>query len=93
MTANNFNGLASTPRRRALVTLIARRDGKIRYVHAEKLVRDGNSKTVVTDVVKQMLAADWIRPIPPEQHNDREQEPDATYYDVTEIGEKARAYR
>ncbi len=93
MAVNDFNGLASTPRRRALLALIARRDGKVRHLHAEQLVRDGNTGTVVTDVVKQMLAADWLRPIPPAQHNDREQEQGATYYQVTEIGDKARSYR
>ncbi len=93
MNLNNFNGLASTPRRRALLALIARRDGQVRHIHAEHLVRDGNTKTVVTDVVKQMLAADWLQVIPPEQHNKAEQEQGATYYEVTEIGEKARQYR
>lgn len=90
---NDFNGLASTPRRRALVALIARRDGKVRHVHDRQQVIDGNTGTVVTDVVRQMLAADWLRVIPPEQRNQHEQEQGATYYQVTEIGEKARAYR
>lgn len=93
MSVNDFNGLGSTPRRRALLALIARRDGKVRHMTGDKQVRDGNTGTLVTAVVRQFLTADWVRVIPPEQRNDREQQQGATYYQVTEIGERARSYR
>lgn len=34
-------------------------------------------------------AVDWIRPVPPEQHNEHEREVGATYYALTEFGRAA----
>lgn len=87
------NGLYPTPRRRALLALIDRRDGKVRHLHEQNIVRDLNTNTVVTDMVRQMLAVDWLRPIPPEQHNHREQEAGATYYALTDTYGRAAIER
>jgi hypothetical protein len=84
-----INGLYPTPRRRALLALIDRRDGKVRHLRHEQVVRDGNTNTTVTDVVRQMLFVDWLKVVPIEERNSHEREAGATYYALTEFGRAA----
>jgi hypothetical protein len=78
------NGLYPTPVRRALLKAIAEGQGRIYY--EAKAVYDNAVGNKVTARVYEMLRAEWIRALTPDEPRGPREYPARTYYRLTDAG-------
>jgi hypothetical protein len=83
------NGLAATPTRKALLRAIAYDTARISYDPREGVVWDHVAGRRVTDAVTQMLLADWIRALTPDEPRALGELKFRTYYRLKTYGETA----
>ena len=79
------NGLAATPTRRALVRAVTEA-GRIYHEHAANQVYDRAAGTKVTDRVRDLLRAEWIRVATDDERRPYESAT-RSYYRLTAFGE------
>jgi hypothetical protein len=81
------NGLAVTPRRRALMQAITEA-GRIYYEPAAKAAYDRTSGLKVTEKLREMQRVGWIRVAEPEERQ-RGESQHLVYYRATDLGRTA----
>ena len=83
------NGLAATPARRKLLQAIADGNGRISYDANEKTVYDHNTGIRVTNRCREMVAAEWIRALTPDEPRGPGEQWFRVYYRLTDLGRTA----